>query len=73
MPTYRKVFHRLNKLGFALQPTKGKHLYFQHPNGAVILLPPVRATAKLNPLHEVMIRATLKNYGLIPDLEPSIF
>lgn len=66
-PTYESVARRLRKFGFTRQHTEGEHLFYLHPNGAVILLPPGKPKDRVSSLHQVMIRSVLKNHGLIPD------
>ncbi len=64
-PTYGTIARKLTQLGFARQPTTGKHVYYRHPNGAVILLPNRTHTARVGRLHLAMIARVLEDYQLV--------
>lgn len=65
--TYGSMARRLRSLGFTRQATKGKHLYYRHPDGAIILLPPGTDKTRLRPVHLTMIRSVLRDHNLVDD------
>ena len=66
--TYSEIEEFLLKLEFKNLPIKSNHIVFLHsPSGALIVLPHYEPQAKIRPVHQILIRRILTEYGLIEE------
>ncbi|PSF36807.1 hypothetical protein C7H19_12630 [Aphanothece hegewaldii CCALA 016] len=66
---YNQLEELLFSLGFIPVETKGNHKVYSHPNSkALILLPNYQSTDRLNLVHYLAIRRTLKEYDLMDEM-----
>ncbi|MBP0019892.1 MAG: hypothetical protein J7647_20355 [Cyanobacteria bacterium SBLK] len=66
--TYSKVQNFLFELGFKHLPAKSNHIILWHSgSGALIVLPHYEPQVIIRPVHQILIRRILIEYGLIED------
>ncbi|MEM9541891.1 MAG: type II toxin-antitoxin system HicA family toxin [Cyanobacteria bacterium P01_E01_bin.42] len=66
--TYSELQKFLLELGFKNLPAKSNHIILWHSgSGALIILPNYELQAIVRPVHRILIRRILIEYGLIED------
>lgn len=65
---YAQLEQLLFSLGFTCVETKGNHKAYSHPNSkALILLPSYKSTDRINIVHYLTVRRTLREYNLMDE------
>jgi predicted RNA binding protein YcfA (HicA-like mRNA interferase family) len=63
--TFGDLDRILGDLDFTRIDVKGSHVAYEHPGGALLMFPPHRANAKVDPKTLIVVRRTLDEFGLM--------
>jgi len=63
--TFGDLDRILSELDFTRIVVKGSHVTYEHPSGALLMFPPPRANAKVDPKTITVVRKTLDEFGLM--------
>ncbi len=63
--TFGDLERLLGELDFAKVAVPGSHVAYEHPGGALLMLPPHRASEKVDEKTFIVVRKTLDEFGLM--------
>ena len=63
--TFGDLDKLLADLAFTRLVVRGSHVTYEHPSGALLMFPPHRASEKVDPKTEIVVRKTLDEFGLM--------